>query len=63
MPAEMPEDGRFLTLRQVAEILNVSPRYVRTLRQSGALAQRCGERRHGCSRQHSCQIPGKPSNS
>ena len=36
MSDESPKD-RFLTLRQVAEILNVSIRYVRTLRQSGAL--------------------------
>ena len=36
MPDESPKD-RFLTLRQVAEILSVSVRYVRTLRQSGAL--------------------------
>src|SRR5437764_8685635 len=37
MPDETPRDERFLTLRQVAEFLNVSVRYVRTLRQSGAL--------------------------
>jgi excisionase family DNA binding protein len=36
MADESPRD-RFLTLRQVAEVLNVSPRYVRTLRQSGSL--------------------------
>lgn len=36
MPEETQQDP-FLTLRQVAEVLNVSLRYVRTLRQSGAL--------------------------
>ncbi len=36
MPDPVPAD-RLLTLRQVAERLNVSVRYVRTLRQSGAL--------------------------
>ena len=36
MPDAAPTE-RFLTLRQVAEVLNVSPRYVRGLRQSGAL--------------------------
>ena len=36
MPDPAPAD-RLLTLRQVAERLNVSVRYVRTLRQSGAL--------------------------
>ncbi len=37
MPDGIPPADRFLTLRQVAERLNVSIRYVRTLRQSGAL--------------------------
>lgn len=37
MPDAAPPADRFLTLRQVAERLNVSIRYVRTLRQSGAL--------------------------
>ena len=36
MPDPAPTD-RLLTLRQVGERLNVSVRYVRTLRQSGAL--------------------------
>ena len=36
MPGETQKD-RFLTLSHVAEVLNVSVRYVRTLRQSGAL--------------------------
>ena len=36
MPDESPRDC-LLTLRQVAERLNVSARYVRSIRQSGAL--------------------------
>ena len=36
MPDPVPAD-RLLTLRQVAEPLNVSVRYVRTLRQPGAV--------------------------
>ena len=36
MPDAAPTD-RFLTLQQVADRLNVSIRYVRSLRQSGAL--------------------------
>ncbi len=36
MPEESTKD-RYLTLRQVADRLNVSVRYVRGLRQSGAL--------------------------
>lgn len=37
MPDAIPPDDRLLTLRQVAAALSVSVRYVRSLRQSGAL--------------------------
>ena len=37
MPDAIPHDDRLLTLRHVAAVLNVSLRYVRSLRQSGAL--------------------------